>query len=245
MRSTALAECAIYDARKIPTPLHLGLAAQLHHEHGKRGIINTLHAHGFTVHYDELRRFETAMAQDPVTRMDSGVYIPSGLIPRGRGGCLIQEGDDNIDINAETIDGKDTFHAMARVIFQRQMPTQESPEAAHVSRGRDRSMSVSADAALITKCRPFQKPDQLPEPPRREGAMQKVNSVLRKTTYARDISWVLLRLVPQKILPLLAAPPTDKQTVPFWTGFNAQLSKAEESHSCYPDRHEDRLHNHV
>ena len=29
-------------------------------------------------------------------------------------GGLIQEGADNIDLNTETIDGKDTFHSMAR-----------------------------------------------------------------------------------------------------------------------------------
>jgi hypothetical protein len=31
---------------------------------------------------------------------------------------LIQEGADNVDINTETIDGKDTFHSMARAVFQ-------------------------------------------------------------------------------------------------------------------------------
>jgi hypothetical protein len=29
-----------------------------------------------------------------------------------------QEGADNIDINTETVDGKNTFHSMARTVFQ-------------------------------------------------------------------------------------------------------------------------------
>ena len=29
-----------------------------------------------------------------------------------------KEGADNIDINTETIDGKDTFHSMAMTVFQ-------------------------------------------------------------------------------------------------------------------------------
>jgi hypothetical protein len=29
-----------------------------------------------------------------------------------------KEGADNIDINTETIDGKDTFHSMAMAVFQ-------------------------------------------------------------------------------------------------------------------------------
>jgi hypothetical protein len=35
-----------------------------------------------------------------------GVYVPDGIVPVCQGGCLIQEGADNIDINTETIDGK-------------------------------------------------------------------------------------------------------------------------------------------
>ena len=42
---------------------------------------------------------------------------------------LVQEGDDNVDINCQTFDGKNTLHAMARVLFQEQAtdkaPTQE------------------------------------------------------------------------------------------------------------------------
>jgi hypothetical protein len=34
-----------------------------------------------------------------------------------QGGGLIQEGADNIDINTETVDGKNTFHSMARAVF--------------------------------------------------------------------------------------------------------------------------------
>jgi hypothetical protein len=45
-------------------------------------------------------------------------YIPSGIRPIIQGGHLIQEGSDNIDINAETVDGKNTFHSLARAVFQ-------------------------------------------------------------------------------------------------------------------------------
>ena len=33
---------------------------------------------------------------------------------------LVQEGDDNVDINRQTIDGKNILHAMAQVLFQEQ-----------------------------------------------------------------------------------------------------------------------------
>ena len=37
---------------------------------------------------------------------------------------LVQEGDDNVDINRQTIDGNNILHAMARVLFQEQATDQ-------------------------------------------------------------------------------------------------------------------------
>jgi hypothetical protein len=36
--------------------------------------------------------------------------IPYGISPKTLGGDFIQEGADNIDLNTETIDGKNTMH---------------------------------------------------------------------------------------------------------------------------------------
>lgn len=43
--------------------------------------------------------------------------VPSGIIERSKSGLLVHEGNDNVYINTETIDGKNTYHSMARVIF--------------------------------------------------------------------------------------------------------------------------------
>jgi hypothetical protein len=40
------------------------------------------------------------------------VYVPDGIVPVCQGGCLIQEGADNIDIITETIDGKGSLSSM-------------------------------------------------------------------------------------------------------------------------------------
>ncbi len=42
-----------------------------------------------------------------------GVYQPSWILSREDGGGLITEGVDNLDINTQTIDGKETFHSLA------------------------------------------------------------------------------------------------------------------------------------
>ena len=41
-----------------------------------------------------------------------GVHVPDGIVPVSQGGCLIQGGADNIDINTETIDGKGSLSSM-------------------------------------------------------------------------------------------------------------------------------------
>jgi hypothetical protein len=64
-----------------------------------------------------VRRFLTSVALKEEDRIKEGVYVPDGIVPVCQGGCLIQEGADNIYINTETIDGKDTFHFMARAVF--------------------------------------------------------------------------------------------------------------------------------
>lgn len=40
-KNLSLAKCLIFNNKKTTTPLHLGLAVQLHHEYGKRGLIDT------------------------------------------------------------------------------------------------------------------------------------------------------------------------------------------------------------
>jgi hypothetical protein len=40
----------------------------------------------------------------------SGQHVPYGISPKTLGGDFIQEGADNIDLNTETIDGKNTMH---------------------------------------------------------------------------------------------------------------------------------------
>ena len=68
-----------------------------------------------------MRQFLTYIAEQEIHK-NSKVYVPSKIIKRNEGGCFIHEGCDNVDIYSETIDGKNTYHAMARVIFQNKPP---------------------------------------------------------------------------------------------------------------------------
>lgn len=114
-------ECIIYCARRgraqVIPPFHHGLMLQLHHEFESKILKETLNLYGFCSSYDELRSFLSIAAEIELEK-NKNVYVPSGIIARSAGGRFIQEGDDNIDINTETIDGKNTYHSMGRVLFQ-------------------------------------------------------------------------------------------------------------------------------
>ena len=118
-RRLTMADSAIYNSRKLITPLHLGLATQMHHENGKSSIVGALNANGYYVS-DELRKFITAAGKHEMSRTEDEINVPARILRVGDGGYLIHEGDDNVDINVETIDGKNTFHSMGRMIFQNQ-----------------------------------------------------------------------------------------------------------------------------
>jgi hypothetical protein len=94
-------------------PLHLGLAIQVY-----RGLIKKNQKlpnnNGLCENYTELRRFQTSVANHELEHINGDWYIPSRIRPITQGGHLIQEGSDNIDINAETVDGKNTFHSSSK-----------------------------------------------------------------------------------------------------------------------------------
>jgi hypothetical protein len=71
-----------------------------------RGLVDNLNSHGFCASYSELRRFLTSVALKEEDSTKEGVYVIDGIVPVCQGGCLVQEGADNIDINTETIYGK-------------------------------------------------------------------------------------------------------------------------------------------
>ena len=81
----------------------------MHHENGESSIVDALNANVFCISCDELPKFLTAAGKHEISRTEDEINVPAGILPVSDGGYLIYEGDDNVDINAETIDGKYTF----------------------------------------------------------------------------------------------------------------------------------------
>ena len=141
----ALSKCIIIINKISFTPFHLGLALQMHHLHGSKNLIEALNAHGFCASYYEVRRFLTSIADSEIKKMDT--YVPNGMLPFNESFALIQEGAGNVDINTETIDGKDTFHSMGRAVFQVRSPHVQDIDVNTgedgAPRGQSKSISLS------------------------------------------------------------------------------------------------------
>ena len=106
----------IAKARSIRSPISLGLALYVHHEFGSKQLLEELHKLGYTISYDEVRRFLTSAAVD---QQAQDVYVPVGLQNPGDENVQIDAAIDNFDQNEETLDGKSTTHAMAAVVYKR------------------------------------------------------------------------------------------------------------------------------
>ena len=225
-RSLSISESIIFSSRKVITPLHLGLAAYLHHEFASRDLLDVMNRFGFTVCYDEVRRFLTSCAKMELDYTNNSQQLPTNLISRSDEGMLIQEGNDNIDIQRETIDGFGQTHGMGRVVIQYQDPTQRATSkrkrGPNVDKNKALGVGMTADCAAN-----YRKPSVRPEAPRRGDAEQMIQKCVRDDTTVKtdNLSWVFLRNCTRSIYPDFNLP-SNQQVVPFWAGFNALAVEA-------------------
>ena len=134
------------------------MAVQLYHQFGARLLIDTLYSHGICASYDKGRHYITGIVQHEISKIQDDMHVPDGITPSSEGDCLIREGADNIDLNTETIDGKNTFHSMARVVFQTSNCSVESClRQLRVQKCPDRSLDITESASRLSSSLPFQK----------------------------------------------------------------------------------------
>ena len=85
--------------------------------------------------------FLTSVAENELRHVQNGIYNPISIDITTVDCSLVQEGDDNVDINCQTIDGKNTLHAMAWVLFQEQA-TDKAPTQEKIPRVPEKSRHV-------------------------------------------------------------------------------------------------------
>lgn len=117
------------ECQGVHTPISLGLGIRIHHDFGSKQMINDLYALGYSVSYDEVRRFFTSAAMD----QKDLVYIPRGFERPAEdiANTEVEEIDaaiDNFDQNEDTLDGKSTTHSMAAVLYKRSPPLENQQQ---------------------------------------------------------------------------------------------------------------------
>ncbi|KAL7379980.1 hypothetical protein ABVT39_009485 [Epinephelus coioides] len=188
------------------TPITLGLGIMIHHEFGSKALINKLHMMGHCVSYDEVRQFLTSAAADQL-QSSKHVYIPNGLT-RSTEHRIIDAAIDNFDQNEETLDGKNTTHCMAIVVYRRGDDT-----TAHNPIKRVPEKSLTALNSLDDEVQRYITPSRRPEPPAVEQQVIKSDSTKSQTAEGQDLLWKISRVMKE-----------DKQRIPGWSAFNAYIS---------------------
>jgi hypothetical protein len=87
--------------RILLAPLLIGLGVQMHHHFQSKFLVDSLHQHGFSCSYSEVKMFERSAS------VAQGTQIPN-LTPN----TFVQYSGDNVDHNVRSLDGKGTFHGM-------------------------------------------------------------------------------------------------------------------------------------
>lgn len=131
-------------SQHVRTPIALGLGIHVHHNFGSRQLIEILNALGYSVSYDEIRKFLTSVA---VAQRTDGIYVPKGLLESDNT-IPIDAAIDNFDQNESTLDGKQTTHSMAAVLYKR-CPINASD--CHIPRAHDRSLLPQIQDDDITR----------------------------------------------------------------------------------------------
>ena len=92
---------------------------------------------------------------------------------------------DNIDINTNTIDGKDTFHSLARVCFQQTGDSVYTSEDLSIPKRKEYALKLTPEVEKTMKPMPFSKPKVRPVPPRYNIATERIKSIIRTASMSR------------------------------------------------------------
>ncbi|CAC5383567.1 unnamed protein product [Mytilus coruscus] len=94
-----------------------------------------------------------------------------------------------------------------------------------IARGRIKTLPIDEKVFSLTTCAPFTKPKQRAKPSRKSDVYSKLSACVLPYAETSDLIWVLLRYLSRTIVDLPYKQPSfEGQQIPFWTGFNKQIS---------------------
>jgi len=102
-----------------PTPKHIGIGVTVHQATRSKDLVQLLHAAGHSISYESVLRTDTTMANEALKRYfeSDEVYVPLNFVSASLPGYIMYA-NDNMDINEETLDGRETLHASQTAAFR-------------------------------------------------------------------------------------------------------------------------------
>ena len=202
------------------TPKHIGLAIAVKSETGNSSLITMLNKLGHTSSYSTLERMETSLGSMYMEQyLRDGVVIPA-CIHRG---LFVQVAADNNDLQEETIDGKNTTHSTAIVIYQKDsgLPFRRTVPKDGTSLPRNQALDVS-DLYTI---KPFFASGKKPATSQYVGKTKAGWFTYNQYDHVdhTDFTWMRLRLHCHQSNDECV----NRQIIPSWSGFNATMSTSE------------------
>lgn len=197
-----------YRKKKLNSNNHiisLCLGLQIYYTTRSKKIIDMLYQLGYSCAYDEIRTFLTNIANSNIQRSDE-TYVPQGLSEITNKN-YIRSSIDNFDINEDTIDGKNTTHCMAMVVFQEKTErVQFNPIHRHNIR------SLHPDTDYSEKLATYKKDFKRPEPISFDinYFSYDIETQSYKTSSRKDLLWNIVRSKSEKC--------------PSWTDFNNMIA---------------------
>lgn len=78
MRVLGICHSIIALSCRTQTPITFGLGVQMHHDHGSKELIELLSSVGYSINYDDVRKFLTSVDVDELAKPPE-VQIPRGI----------------------------------------------------------------------------------------------------------------------------------------------------------------------
>lgn len=234
VKSIAHAIISTTRPRSFTSPILLGIGTFLYRKYGSRNLVDVLSALGFSSSYNDVRNFEVSCLQQPLKIVTNNSFTQFVF--------------DNADINMDTIDGHDTFHAMGGI--QCFTPNTSFSPRAPIDKFRSIPSAVSLREYGTTSLDVFQKQN--------EGGLASLtvqnitNSEREVLPMSTDLLWLYgkwkeLHFIPgwngfmERVtenksfvsssilcLPFIKAPPTNYDTV--YTALKTAAQKCEGQH---------------
>lgn len=153
---------SLYSKKFSKNNLQIGLGLYIYNNVRSRKIIDLLYQMGFSCSYNDVRSMTTALAKHGLST-EKDIYIPYGLesIDENKAN-YIHASIDNFDVNEENLDGKNTTHSMALVVFQEL--SQTSYEYKVVLKDTKYCLSIDDLNIPFQKVEHYIKPKVRPEP---------------------------------------------------------------------------------